>query len=219
MNQPSPDLLEIVNLFAKENSLANKSTIISMKNLSDEKLVERVRSENSELFAEIVRRYQQNLYRYLRYLTNRPNEVEDLLQDVFIKAYRNLFGFNTKKKFSSWIYRIAHNEGINLIKKVSKRKEVSLEDLGEIDFTSGRENNDLENVLAKEEIRKKVKECLDELTIKYREVLILYYFEDKSYREISDIIKIPAKTVGTFIFRGKRILKAICEKKGGDLML
>ncbi len=190
-----------------------------MKNLTDEELVEKVRKEDSELYAEIVKRYQQKLYRYLRYLTNRPSEAEDLLQDVFIKTYRNLSSFNTKKKFSPWIYRIAHNEGINFAKKVSKKKEISLEDLGEIDFSSGRENNDLENVLVKEEIRKKVKECLDELTIKYREVLTLYYFEEKSYREISDILKIPIKTVGTLIFRGKRIVKAICEKKGGDLML
>ncbi len=190
-----------------------------MKNLSDEELVEKVRKEDSELYAEIVKRYQQKLYRYLRYLTNRPSEAEDLLQDVFIKTYRNLFSFDTKKKFSSWIYRIAHNEGINFAKKVSKRKEIPLEDLGEIDFSSGRENNDLENILVKEEIRKKVKECLDELIIKYREVLILYYFEEKSYREISDILGIPTNTVGTLIFRGKRIVKAICEKKGGDLML
>ena len=190
-----------------------------MKSLSDEKLVEKIRSRDSELFAEIIGRYQQKLYRYLRYLTNRPSEAEDILQDVFIKAYRNLLGFNTKKKFSSWIYRIAHNEGVNFIRKLSKRKEISLQGLGKIDFAPNRKNNSFLDAQVRKEIQEKVKECLDELEIKYREPLILYYLEGKHYREISDILRISTKTVGTLIFRGKRILKVICEKKGGDLML
>jgi len=181
-----------------------------MKDLSDEELVEKIRSENNELYAEIVRRYQQKLYRYLRYLTNRPDEAEDVLQDVFIKAYRNLFGFDTRKKFSSWIYRIAHNEGVNFVKKTTREKQVSLEKL---DFSPEKEGDSVEDAFAKEELREKVKECLDELEAKYREPLVLYYFEDRSYREISDILRIPVKTVGTFIFRGKRILKTICQNK------
>jgi len=188
--------------------------ILSMKDLSDEELVEKIRSEDNELYAEIVRRYQQKLYHYLRYLTNRPSEAEDLLQNVFIKAYRNLFGFDTKKKFSSWIYRIAHNEGVNFVKKTTRKKQVSLENLEKIGFSPESEDDSIEDAFAREEIREKVKECLDELEAKYREPLVLYYFEDKSYREISDILRVPAKTVGTFIFRGKRILKTIFEKKG-----
>lgn len=181
-----------------------------MKNVPDEELVEKIRSQNNELYAEIVRRYQQKLYRYLRYLTNRPHEAEDLLQDVFIKVYRNLFGFDTKRKFSSWIYRIAHNEGLNFLKKAARKNQVSLENA---DFSLESEDDSIEDTFSKKEIRGMVKECLDELETKYREPLVLYYFEDKSYREIGDILRIPPKTVGTFIFRGKRILKGICEKK------
>ena len=68
--------------------------------------------------------------------------------------------------------------------------------------------------MIKKEIQRNVKQCLDELEPKYSEPLILYYFEDKSYKEISDILRIPIKTVGTFIFRGKKIMKAICQRKG-----
>jgi len=148
-----------------------------MKDLSDEELVEKIRSENNELYAEIVRRYQQKLYRYLRYLSNRPGEAEDLVQDVFIKAYRNLFGFDTRKKFSSWIYRIAHNEGVNFVKKVSRGKQVSLENLEKINFSTGNEGDSMEDVFIKQEIREKMKQCLDELEAKYREPLVLYFFE------------------------------------------
>ncbi len=200
----------------RKNPIRRFSTVES---LSDEKLVERIRSEDSELFAEIVGRYQQKLYRYLRYLTNRPSEAEDILQDVFIKAYRNLLDFNTKKKFSSWIYRIAHNEGVNFIKKLNRRKEISLQGSGKIDSIPDGKNNSLLDNQERKEIQEKVKECLDELEAKYREPLILYYLEDKQYREISDILRISTNTVGTLILRGKRILKAICQKKGGDLIL
>jgi len=108
---------------------------------------------------------------------------------------------------------------VNFIKKTSRRKEIFLNNLENIDSALHNQNNAIENSLAKEEIREKVKQCLDELETRYREPLILYYLEDKSYREISDILRIPAKTVGTFIFRGKRILKAICQKKRGDLIV
>jgi len=185
-------------------------------NLSDEEVVERVRAEDSELYVEIVKRYQQKLYRYLKYLMNNSPEAEDIVQNVFIKAYQNLFDFNTKKKFSSWIYRIAHNEGINFIRARKKRKQISLEDL---DFPLVDNRNSVHEHLTRKEIQRYVKECLNELEPKYREPLILYYFDDKSYREISDILRIPVKTIGTFIFRGKKIMKAICQKKGVNLPL
>ncbi len=200
----------------RKNSICRPSTLES---LSDEELVEKIRSEDSELFAEIIERYQQKLYRYLRYLTNRPSEAEDILQDVFIKAYRNLLDFNTKKKFSAWIYRIAHNEGVNFIKKLNRRKEISLQGSGKIDFIPDGSSSPLLDAQVRKEIKEKVKECLDELETKYREPLILYYLEDKNYREISDILRTCTNTVGTLILRGKRILKVICQKKGGDLML
>ena len=191
-------------MFTGENNLGN---------LSDEQLVQKIRSEDSELYAEIVKRYQQGLYRYLRYLTNQSAEAEDLIQDVFIKAYRNLFGFDIRRKFSSWIYRIAHNEGVNYLKKAARRKDVSLEYL---DFTVPAPNDCSENQLTREEIKRKIQKCLGELKPKYRDPLVLYYFEEKSYQEISDILRVPRGTVGTLISRGRSILKAIYQEKGGD---
>ena len=193
-----------------------KLTPLIKNSLSDEELVEKVRIENSELYVEIVKRHQQKLYRYLNYLTNNSPEAEDLVQNVFIKTYQNLFDFNTKRKFSSWIYLIAHNEGINFIRNRKRKKQISLEDLNSPLVDNNNFFND--NLIGKE-IQRKVKQCLDELEPKYSEPLILYYFEDKSYKEISDILRIPIKTVGTFIFRGKKIMKDICQKRGINLPL
>jgi len=148
----------------------------NLTNLSDEKLVEKICRKDSELYTEIVRRYQQKLYRYLRYLTNQPDAAEDLVQNVFIKAYRNLFGFNSKKNFSSWIYRIAHNEGLNHIKKVARKKSISWKNTN---TPVPSQDNSLTDELIQKETQKKLQKCLNELKPKYRKPLVLHYFEPR----------------------------------------
>lgn len=177
--------------------------------LSDEQIVEIVREKDMELYGEIIRRYQAKLSHYLRKFINNSAELEDVLQDVFIKAYKNLYGFNTKQKFSSWIYRIAHNEAINSIKKRAHEylfldeEEFDIIDK-KIDFVSG-----LDAALA----RRAIEKCLAQMDDKYREPLILFFFEEKTYEEIGDILKMPTSTVGTLLLRGKRILKEFLEKE------
>lgn len=177
--------------------------------LSDEQIVEIVRTNDKELYSEIIRRYQVKLSHYLRKFINHSAELEDVLQDVFIKAYKNLYGFNTKQKFSSWIYRIAHNEAINNIKKRAREylfldeEEFDIIDK-KIDSVSG-----LDSALA----RRAIEKCLTLMKNKYREPLLLFFFEEKTYEEISDILKMPTSTVGTLLSRGKKILKEFLKKE------
>jgi len=96
-----------------------------LNSLSDKKLVDLVRNKNQELYTHIVNRYQEKLLRYANYLVSNHQISQDIVQTAFIKAFKNLQGFNTKKKFSSWIYRIVHNESINAIKK--NKKLITLE--------------------------------------------------------------------------------------------
>ena len=77
--------------------------------LTDEEIVVRVRNGAVAEYAEIVRRYETKLGHYARKFIRDQDELNDVLQEVFIKAYRNLHGFDVSKKFSSWIYRITHN--------------------------------------------------------------------------------------------------------------
>ena len=79
------------------------------------------------------------------------------------------------------------------------------------------ENDSPEDELVREEIRRNLTECLDEMKTKYREALVLHYMEEKPYKEISDILRVPMGTVGTLIARGKNMLRAISQRKGGDL--
>jgi len=177
-----------------------------LSKLSDEKVVEITRTINKEAYAEIIRRYQEKLLRYATYLVKDDERASDVVQDSFIKAYINLNNFDTKRKFSSWIYRIIHNEAINIIKKYKKEKPL----FENIDFDSG---VNIEEEYTRKETKKMVQNCFKEMSLLYREPLSLYYVEEKSYSEISDILRIPIGTVGTRINRAKLIMKQICQRK------
>lgn len=176
---------------------------MQLSQLTDEQLVEKIREDNPEFYSEIIKRYQTKLSHYLRKFINHPDELEDVLQVVFIKVYKNLYGFNINKKFSSWIYRITHNEAINHLKKYKKRK-VPLDD---VEYKIIDEKIDLQDSADKNLLKKRMEELLFKIKSKYREPLILFFFEQKSYEEISDILRIPKNTVGTLILKGKSLLR------------
>jgi len=173
--------------------------------LSDEDIVEQVRSEDRELYAVLIGRYQNKLLRYAASLLRDEHKAVDVVQESFIKAFINLEDFNTRKKFSSWIYRIVHNEAMNVIQKY--RKEVPLQD--GIDFRS---NEDVIRDFELKEISVMVEKCLGEMPLLYSEPLVLRAIEEKSYEEISDILRIPMGTVATRLSRAKILMKHLCKK-------
>jgi len=173
---------------------------------SDEQLVEEVRSKDQELYTHIVDRYQIKIMRYVNYLIHDEHKAADVVQETFIKAFINLNGFDTKKKFSSWIYRIAHNETMNSAKKYHRESPFS----PDFDLPS---SEDIEGEFTKKEIINKTQDCLTQMPIMYSEPLALYYLENKSYDEISDILRLPIGTVGTRINRAKGLMKIICQKQ------
>ena len=175
------------------------------KEFSDEEIVEKVRTSDRNLYAIIIGRYQRKLIRYASNLIKDEDKAIDIVQASFIKAFTDLNSFNTKKKFSSWIYRIVHNETINLIKKY--HKETPLPE--DFDFSS---DENIEEDFGKKETTIKVEKCLKEIPLLYSEPLSLYYLEDKSYQEVSDILRIPMGTVAIRINRAKKLMKKLCQK-------
>lgn len=173
--------------------------------LTDEEIVEKVRSDDPDLYAIIIDRYKNKLLRYAMSLVHDEDKANHVVQDSLAKAYINLNGFNTKKKFSSWVYRIVHNEAMNVLKKY--KHEVPMPE--DFDFKS---DEDIEKDFEQKEISAQVEKCLNSIPIMYAEPLSLYYLDDKSYEEISDILRIPMGTVATRISRAKKIMKNICQK-------
>ncbi len=173
--------------------------------LTDEEIVIKTRSVDSGFYAVIMERYQDKLLRYASNLVKDEDKAADIVQAAFIKAYINLNGFDTKKKFSSWVYRIVHNEAINFIEKF--KKEIAIPE--NIDFKS---EEDIEKNFEQKETIIKVQECLKKMPVMYAEPLTLYYIEEKSYKDISDILRIPMGTVATRISQAKILMKKICQK-------
>ena len=174
---------------------------------SDEELV-KMTLESKDFFGELVDRYQAKLTRYVARLGVRnPDDQLDVLQDIFLKTYRNLNGFDSSLKFSSWIYRIAHNEAISWYRKKNVRPEGHLIGDSEemLSFLSSR-NEEADVTFDKTVNSKEVNIALLKIDEKYREVIILRFFEHKEYEEISDILKIPVGSVGTLLHRGKKQL-------------
>lgn len=178
----------------------------NLDNLTDEQLIQKIVKKEKELYSQIIRRYQSKLIRYASYLLADQDKASDVVQEAFIKAYINLKGFDTKKKFSSWLYRIVHNEAINMVEK--HKKLVPLDP--ELDFDSGL---NVEEDYIRSELSGHAQECLKQMDLIYSEPLSLYYLEDKSYDEISDILRLPIGTVGTRINRAKVIMRKLCQKK------
>jgi RNA polymerase sigma-70 factor (ECF subfamily) len=172
---------------------------------TDEEIVEKVQNTDKNLYAIIIKRYEKKLLRYAINLIKDEDKAVDIVQTSFIKAFVNLNSFNIKHKFSSWIYQIVHNEALNLIKKYPSETPL----LDDVDFKS---DENIEENFIKKETKLQVEKCLKEIPLLYSEPLTLYYLEDKTYEEISDILRIPMGTVAIRISRAKKIMKNICQK-------
>ena len=174
--------------------------------LTDEALVALVRSKDKNLYAEVIRRYEQKLLRYATYLVNDADLAADAVQEGFIKAYINLQSFNLQLKFSSWLYRIVHNQAMNLVSKY--KQQVSIDDALEI-----ASDLNLEDALITKELKNNLQACIAAMPLLYKAPLTLFFLEEKSYEEISDILRLPMGTVATRINRAKTIVRKLCQKK------
>ncbi len=182
-----------------------------MAELSDETVAKAVQSGEIEAFGELIIRYEAKLKRYARKFLNVQYEVDDLVQDVFIKTYTNIQSFDTEKRFSPWIYRIAHNTFVNELKRKERTGFGFFDTDTILPLLPAKETSDSESLQA--ELSKEMNECLDQLPHKYREVIILHYFETQSYLEISDILQIPVTTVGVRMMRAREKLKELYQAK------
>ena len=178
----------------------------------DEEVAIQVQKGDIESFRILVERYEPKMTRYAKRFFFDGDEGKDLVQEVFIKAYVNIQSFDASRRFSPWIYRIAHNEFVNNIKKRQKEREnVSIFDF-DLLFPHLVAKETADDGFNKAEVKGMLEHSLNTLNAKYREPLVLYYFEDMDYREIADILHIPISTVGVRLQRGRAMLKKIVKE-------
>ncbi len=134
--------------------------------------------------------------------------MEDLTEETLIRAYENINGFERGKKFSSWIYRIGHNLAVDLMRK---KQPLSLDRLENYEDWWEDDTILFEELEIQRENRALVNRGLFKIEPKYREVLELYFYEEKSYEEIADVLRTTKSNVGVMIKRGKEKLKKVLE--------
>lgn len=169
-------------------------------------------------FAFLIERYKSKIGSYIKRLTNiDDDDLEDVLQEIFIKVYINLNGFDKNLQFSSWIYRIAHNEVISRHRKLKARPEgykVTIDEelanslAAEIDIKSGVDKKILQNNIGS---------VLLAMSAACRELIVLKFLEEKSYQEISDILKKPLGTVASLMNKAKKEFRTVSQQKRVNL--
>lgn len=177
---------------------------------TDEHIAHLVQSGDKEAFGVLIERYEKKMTRYANKFLYNYQDREDAIQDVFIKAYQNIQSFRTTERFSPWLYRVAHNTFLNVVRK-QRREKVSFFDTDQL-FAANIPDENEQALREQTNDREILDQCLSELDVKYREILVLFYFEEKSYEEIASIVQIPKATVGVRLRRGREQMKHAYEQ-------
>jgi len=180
---------------------------------TDEQLVV-LTLKNQEYYLCLMKRYEDKLFNYILKISNiSKEEAEDILQEVFIKVYQNLNDYDSSSKFSSWIYRITHNATISAFRKKDVRPQSIPWDNEEL-INILKSTSNIEKDIIQQSTYKQILNIINHLPLKYKEVLILKFVENKDYREISDILHKPRGTIATLINRAKKSLNQELDKEG-----
>lgn len=176
---------------------------------SDEELVSRIVNGEHLLFEELVERYRSKVASLIYSIINSREELDDVAQEVFVSVYRSLRSFENRSTFSTWIYRITVNKCRDWQRKVYLRRPTEL--LGLLGQYRASPTNGRLNI----EDREAVREAVRGLPEKYRTIVILYYYHDRSCQEIADILEMSKKTVETRLMRGRNLIETKLDV-GGD---
>jgi RNA polymerase sigma-70 factor, ECF subfamily len=183
----------------------------------DQVLIKKTLRGDRRAFEELMRKYEKKIFSFVVRMVRNEDTAVDLTQDFFFKIFTVLEKYNFEYKFSTWAYRICYNLVIDHIRKNQAQVD-SLDD----ETVSSRDMLDSDNVsredgfkaLARQETRDYVWRVVDEIPLKFRELILLRYIQDLKYEEIAEITSLPVGTVKNRIFKAKEILKQEMEKDG-----
>lgn len=184
--------------------------------LTDVELVVNAIAGREDSFAEIVRRYQRPIAAYVYRMVGDYESALDLTQDVFIKVYNSLARYSSEYKFSTWIYKIAHNASIDHLRRVSTREQsLVAESDGEtydLPLQSGKLTPEQES--ERRERREEIDTIIKNLPSAYKELILLRHSYDMSYDEIADVTGLPLGTVKNRLFRAREMMRDVLVQRG-----
>lgn len=174
---------------------------------SDEVLISHIVAGERELYRILIERHQQKIYSLGISFFKNSDDAADFTQEVFMKAYTALSGFQGRSRFSTWLYRIAYNTGINSLHRRQEFASLANEEDDQTGCFDPPAPDNVEQELLRKQAKEAVKRAMQELPERFRICLELYFFYDRSYEEIAVITGFPLNTVKSHIFRAKQLLK------------
>ncbi len=178
--------------------------------LTDERLVEIALDGDEEAFGLLVRRYQRRLTAFLSQLVGDLELARELSQEAFVRAWSALSRFDPRYRFSTWLFRIAHNLGIDHLRR-RRLKTVSLyrtdAEGDEVEVIAPDTEKDPLGHLENHALASELRQVIDELRPEYRELVLLRHFAGLSYQEIADFKEMPLGTVKNKLFRAHSVLR------------
>jgi len=183
----------------------------------DEELVERTRQGNPEAFDQLVLRFTPRLYGLVYHMTSNHEDTNDLLQEIFAKAYRSIGGFRGKSAFYTWLHTIAVNKTINFLKKRGRRFQISLDDVdssieNDPDFLEATASSDPVRETGLNELQKRLNEAMLQLSPKHRAVVTMFDIQGTPHAEIAKILGVSEGTVRSRLFYAHREMQNYLEE-------
>lgn len=189
---------------------------VNYQELTDQELVAYAREGHEAAFRELLGRYQRPVFSLIFRLVRDREQAEDLAQEAFIKVFNALGRYDPGYKFSSWIFKIAHNTALDHVRKKAPAM-LSLdgsphasdgEEAGATAFTVVADDETPEEYTASREIGRALEHAIAQLRPEYRTAILLWHVEGRAYEEIAEIMHVPLGTVKTYIHRARHELRA-----------
>lgn len=176
----------------------------------DSLLIKRALGGDQKAFLKIRQKYHETIFRLISRMVHDREEVEDLTQEAFIKAFTSLTSFDEEYAFSTWLFKIASNNSIDYIRK-RKLRTFSIDkplESDDNDYSFELPDTELEpdQELIAAQRKKMLEEAMSSLPTKYRQVIIMRHVDEREYREIAKALKLPLGTVKAHIFRARELL-------------
>lgn len=157
-----------------------------------------------DAFEKILFMYEKQIFSYLYRFVNQKEDAEDLVQNTFLKLYKNIKSIDTDKNFNAWVYKIATNTAYDWLRKKRRHPELFIEDANAIETIEDENAYDMLDGAYNTEM---IVKALNKIKPIYKSILLLFYKDELSYQEISEALCIPINTVKSHLYRAKKSLK------------
>ena len=168
-------------------------------------LIERLQSRRHKerAFSELLDLYQERIYWHIRKMVYSHEDANDILQNTFVRVYRSIDKFEGKSSLMTWIFRIAYNESLRFLEREKKRRHQSMEDVSAYQLGKLKESEYFDG----DELHEKLLYIVEGLTEKQRRVFQMKYFDDLSFREISEVLDVSESTLKSAYYAAVKVIE------------